>query len=51
MGYLPYLSTLDSALVVTSHVGLEDYSIGGLESLVMDTGEAVVFIAHGMFYS
>lgn len=45
MGYLPYLSTFDSALVVIGHVGLED-SIGGLESLATDTGGA--FVLNGM---
>lgn len=39
MGYLPYLSTFDIASVVMSHVELKDYSIGALESLVIDTRE------------
>lgn len=51
MGYLPYLSTFDIALVIPSHFGLEDYSIGGQEGLVMETRGAVVFTLHGIFYS
>lgn len=51
MGYLPYLSTCDSALVIPSHFGFEDYSISGQESLGMSSRGAVVFTMHGIFYS